>query len=91
MLISLLILLQRETVWSCTLTSLIESKKHENLCNAIIALCSQLCSLNDCGVTICVDPVPGFCTLFKDPILLSHGTHLQIGRIKNPNKIPVAH
>ena len=31
-----------------------------------------------------------FCALATDPILLSHGITLEIGRVKNPNKNPFA-
>ena len=40
-------------------------------------------------MTVRVDPAPGFCALASDPILLSHGITLEIGRVKNPNKNPV--
>ena len=72
------------------MTSLIKSEKHEDLHNATIVLCSQLHFLHDGGVTVHVDPAPGFCALAGDPILLSHGITLEIGRVKNPNKNPVA-
>ena len=85
-----LILVLRETVSSYTLTTLIKSEKHEDLRNALIVLCSQLRSLHDGGATVRVDPAPGFCALATDPILLSHGITLEIGRVKNPNKNPVA-
>ena len=85
-----LILVLRETVSSYTLTTLVKSEKHEDLRNALIVLCSQLSSLHDGGVTVRVDPAPGFCALASDPILLSHGITLEIGRVKNPNKNPVA-
>ena len=85
-----LILVLRETVSSYTLTTLVKSEKHEDLRNALIVLCSQLRSLHDGGVTVRVDPAPGFCALASDPILLSHGITLEIGRVKNPNKNPVA-
>ena len=51
---------------------------------------SQLRCLHDGGVTVRVDPAPGFCSLASDPILLSHGITLEIGGVKNPNKNPVA-
>ena len=85
-----LILVVRETVSSYTLTTLIKSEKHEDLRNGLLVLCSQLRSLHDGGVTVRVDPAPGFCALATDPILLSHGITLEIGRVKNPNKNPVA-
>ena len=53
-------------------------------------LCSQLRSLHHGGVTIRVDPAPGFCVLVNDKSLLSHGITLEVGRVKNPNKNPVA-
>ena len=40
-------------------------------------------------MTVCVDPAPGFCALASDPMRLSHGITLEIGRVKNPNKNPV--
>ena len=85
-----LILVLRETVSSYTLTTLIKSEKHEGLRNALIVLCFQLRSLDDGGATVRVDPAPGFCALATDPILLSHGITVEIGRVKNPNKNPVA-
>ena len=53
-------------------------------------LWSQLRSLHDGGATVRVDPEPGFCLLATDPILLSHGITLEIGRVKYPDKSPVA-
>ena len=85
-----LILVLRETDSSYTLNTLIQSEKHEDLRNALIVLCFQLCSLHDGGATVRVDPAPGFCALATDPILLSHGITLEIGRVKNSNKNPVA-
>ena len=52
-------------------------------------LCSQLRSLQNGGATIPIDPAPGFCALTTDPILLSHGITLEIGRVKKPSKNPV--
>ena len=85
-----LILVLRETVSSYTLTTLIKSEKHEDLRNAVIVLCSQLRFLHDGGTTVLVDTATGFCALATDPIILSHGITLEIGRVKNPNKNPVA-
>jgi len=63
---------------------------HEDLRNALIVLCSQLRCLHDGGATVRVDLAPGFCALATDPILFSHGITLEIGRVKNPNKNPIA-
>ena len=72
------------------LASIVQSEKRDDLRNALLVLCSQLRSLHHGGVTIRVDPAPGFCALVNDKSLLSHGITLEVGRIKNPNKNPVA-
>ena len=38
----------------------------------------------------CVDPALGFCALASDSILLCHIITLEIRRVDNPNKNPVA-
>ena len=85
-----LILVLRETVSSYTRTSLIESEKREHLRDGLLILSVGLRSLCDHGVTIRVDPVPGFSALHKDKDLLSHSIKLELGHAKNPNKNPVA-
>ena len=85
-----LILVLRETVSSYTLTSIVQSEKRDDLRNALLVLCYQLRSLHHGGVTIRVDPAPGFCVLVNDKSLLSHGITLEVGRVKNPYKNPVA-
>ena len=85
-----LILILSETVSSYTLTTLIQSEKHEDLRDALIVLCSQLRSLHDGSATVLVNLAPGFCALATDPIFHSHGITLEIGRVKNPDKNPVA-
>jgi hypothetical protein len=84
------ILVMRETVSSYTIATLIESEKHELLRDALLILCSELRSLHAGGVTIRVDPAPGFSALTNDKILISSAIHLEVGRPKNPNKNPVA-
>lgn len=84
------ILVLRETVSSYTVCKLISSEKHEELRDALLTLCSELRSLGDGGITIRVDPAPGFVALRADPLLQAQGIQLDIGRVKNPNKNPVA-
>ena len=84
------ILILRETATSYTLTTCISSEKHEELRNGLMILCAQLCPLSDRGVSIRVDPAPGFVSLTKDKLLSSRGIQLEIGRIKNVNKNPIA-
>ena len=85
-----LILVLREAVSSYTLTSIVQSEKRDDLRNVLLVPCSQLRSLHHGGVTIRLDPAAGFCALVNDKSLLSHGITLEVGRVKNPNKNPVA-
>lgn len=68
-----LIMVLRETVSSYTVTSFIASEKLEDLQNTVIVLCSQLRSLHDGGMTVRVDPAPGFSALAGDRVLFSMG------------------
>jgi len=83
-----LILLLRETVTSFTSTMFLKDETHKEIRDGIIILCTSVKSL---GASIRVDPGPGLVKLAnKDPLLISHGIHLDVGRIKNTNKNPVA-
>ena len=85
-----LVLLLRETVSSYTLTTIIESERHECLREAILTLCEEVKSLGDGGIHIRIDPAPGLVKLTNDPLLAQHGITLEVGRTKNVNKNPVA-
>ena len=84
------IFILQETVSSYTIASIIESERQEHLRDALLILCSELKSLRDGGVTIRVDPAPGFSSLVNNKILASSGILFKVGRSKNPNKNPVA-
>ena len=84
------ILLVRETVTGFTLTSLIPDETAESLESALVSLCSFLRSPDGPPVTIRVDPAPGFVRLQSSKALSQIGVQLEIGRIKNPNKNPIA-
>lgn len=84
------VLLLRETVSSFTLTSIIADEKHETLRDAIITMCADVALQGESGVQVRVDPGPGLVALKDDPVLLARGIHLVVGRVKNPNKNPVA-
>ena len=85
-----LVLVLRETVTSYTLTTFIDSERHECLRDAIITLCAEMRSLGDGGVHIRVDPAPGLVALKNDTMFKQYGITLEIGRAKNVNKNPVA-
>ena len=85
-----LILVLRETVSSYTTTCIIENEKHETLRNALACLCLELHPFDGPFAVIRVDPAPGFTALKDDAQLKQLHMSLEIGRIKNSNKNPVA-
>ena len=84
------ILILRETVTSFTSACLIESEEHSALRDGLINLSINLRPLDGPTSIVRVDPAPGFTKLFQDAILLDQHIMLDIGRIKNVNKNPVA-
>ena len=84
------VFVMRETVTSFTWSMLIDSEKHEDLRNAILIIASETCSLEGREIIIRVDPAPGFTKLLTDKVLKQHNITLDIGRVKNINKNPVA-
>lgn len=84
------ILLVRESVTGFTLTSLIPDETAASLESALVSLCSLLRSPDGPPVTVRVDPAPGFVRLQSSEALRQVGVELEIGRIKNPNKNPIA-
>ena len=53
-------------------------------------LCLELHPLNGPNAVIRVDPAPGFVALKNDGVLKQSRISLEIGRVKNVNKNPVA-
>ena len=84
-----LVMVLRECVTSYTCSCLIEDETKDTLCSALVRLCIETRPLGT-GVTIRVDPAPGFTGLQCDDFLRLQGITLEIGRIKNVNKNPVA-
>ena len=85
-----LILVLRECVTSYTSTLLVEDEKHGTLRDGLIQLCVGLRPLDGPNAVIRCDPAPAFRTLGNDQLLLQHKISLEIGRVKNQNKNPVA-
>ena len=84
------ILVLRETVSSFTLTSILPSEKHDVLRDAIITMCASILPTGHDIVHIRVDPAPGFVALTSDSTLKKLGIVIDVGRVKNVNKNPVA-
>ena len=82
-----LILILRETVTSYTTSMFISDEGHKSIRNASITL---VAAVKNIGVIIRVDPGPGLVALVGDDSFKSHGIEIDVGRIKNRNKNPVA-
>ena len=85
-----LILVVRETTTSFTATCLLDDERRESIRNGLLRLCLELRPLAGPPSVIRVDPAPGFSALSTDETLRQYGLALEVGRIKNPNKNPVA-
>ena len=57
---------------------------------ALVSLCVELCPLDGPMALIRVDPAPGFIALVNDELLQTHRICIEVGRLKNINKNPVA-
>ena len=84
------IVVLRETTTSFTATSIIQDEKAVTLRDALGRLCSELHPSEGPPALVRVDPAPGFIALRDDPTLKRVGITLDIGRVKNVNKNPVA-
>ena len=84
------ILVVRECVTSFTLTSIIENERSETLRDALLRLCVGVCPLDGPFAVVRTDPAPGFAALEGDEVLATHRLVVEVGRVKNINKNPVA-
>ena len=84
------ILVLRETTTSFTMASIIPDEKSATLRDNLASLCVQLHPLDGPPATVRVDPAPGFIALRDDDTLKGLGISIEIGRVKNVNKNPVA-
>ncbi len=84
------IIVLRDTTTSYTVMSIIQDEKGTTLRDALGRLFSELHSSEGLPAIVRVDPAPGFIALRDNPTLKRLGISLEIGRIKNINKNPVA-
>ena len=73
-----------------TTATLLDDKRHETLRDALVRLCIEFRPLDGPPVVFGTDPAPGFKALTNDELLQQHRLTVEIGRIKNTNKNPVA-
>ena len=85
-----LIIVLRESVSAYTWSAFIERETRQDLRDAIICLTAGLRNLGNQAIHIRIDCAPGLVPLADDPVLTKQGITLDIGRVKNKNKNPVA-
>ena len=85
-----LILVVREIATSFTTSCIIENERHDTLRASLIFLCLELRPISGPCAVIRVDPAPGFASLSNDEELRRHKITVELGRVKNVNKNPVA-
>ncbi|KAH3874557.1 hypothetical protein DPMN_037803 [Dreissena polymorpha] len=85
-----MILVLRETVSSLTKSCIIDNERAETLRSALLSLMVELHPLDGPMAVVRCDPAPGFIALQQDDVLRRYRVVLDVGRVKNPNKNPVA-
>ena len=85
-----LILVVREYVTSSKTTTLLEDERHQSLRGALVKLCIESRPQDGPQAVTRTDPVPWFKALPNYVLLRSRRFSIQMGRVKNNNKKPVA-
>ena len=85
-----LILLLRETTTSYNVSCIVPDEKSDTLHDTLTQLVVGLHPLDGPQAVIRVDPAPGFVSLKNTNALQHLGVSIEVGRIKNINKNPVA-
>ena len=85
-----LILVLRECVTSYTVTCFVNDERRDTLRESLIQLCIGLRPLDGPHAVIRTDPAPGFAALVNDTLLNKYRLTIELGRVKNINKNPVA-
>ena len=85
-----LILVLRECVTSYTVTCFVNDERRDTLRDSLIQLCIGLRPLDGPHAVIRTDPAPGFAALVNDTLLNKYRLTIELGRVKNINKNPVA-
>ena len=85
-----LILVIRECVTSFTSACIVPDERRDSLRDGLITLLVGLRPLDGPRAIVRLDPAPGFVSLSHDDALSHYGISIEIGRVKNVNKNPVA-
>ena len=84
------ILVIREYVTSLTRAALLPSEKHDDIRAAIVSLIHDIIPLDGPLTVVRTDNAPGFQPLVDDQFLVENRIRIDLGRIKNMNRNPVA-
>ena len=84
------LLVVRETTTSFTKTKIIDNEQKVTIRDALLCLVNEMHPLHGPQAVIRVDPAPAFIGLRDDDYLKQCNIVLDIGRVKNSNKNPVA-
>ena len=84
------ILLLRDVVTSYTWSLMVENEQGASLREGLMRLCIPVRPIDGPKAVIRVDPAPGFRAIQEDKLLAENNITLDIGRVKNVNKNPVA-
>ena len=79
-----------ECATSYTAASIINDETRDTLRETLLMLCVALRPLDGPPAVVRTDPAPGFQALSNDEVLKQHRIAVEIGRVKNVNKNPVA-
>ena len=84
------ILVVREYVSSFTWSSILPSEKGDDIRTALVMAIKDVIPLQGPHVVVRSDNAPGFATLVDDKYLQDNRIQIDLGRVKNVNKNPVA-
>ena len=84
------ILVLRECTTSFTASCLIPDERHDTLRDALTRLIIGLHPLDGPSAIVRVDPAPGFASMSSNDSLKHLNVTIEVGRVKNKNKNPVA-
>ena len=84
------ILVIREYVTNFTRAAMLPSEKHDDIRSAIISLIHNVIPLDGPPAVIRTDNAPGFQSLANDQFLMENRIRIDLGRVKNKNRNPVA-
>ena len=84
------ILVVRECVTLFTCATIIHDETSESIRNALLCILIEFRPMDGPMATVRTDNAPGFRSISTDPLLAQNRIAIELGRVKNPNKNPIA-